>query len=222
MRKYIKNRESDSSFFNIANVDIIIKDKLTFELDREELKDILYSVPNRYLYNVDYIIFGQFDFLTKKDYNASYHDGAIYVANTQEGNESVLDDIIHEIGHAVEEQFGDFLYADGVIEKEFLIKRKMLKRELEKEGYKWTPESIFKSQYEEVLDRFFYDTVGYPSMTMIVQGIYYSPYGATSLHEYFANGFEAYYYHRDPYLKKVSPVLYNKLETLEEEIQENV
>ena len=37
------------------------------------------------------------------------------------------------------------------------------------------------------------------------------------LREYFANGFEAYFYHKDIYLKKVSPILYGKLEELEEE-----
>ena len=70
-------------------------------------------------------------------------------------------------------------------------------------------------EYDEKLDRYFSDVIGYPVMTSIVQGIYYSPYGATSLNEYFANGFEAYFYHKDLYLKKVSPVLFDKLEKLE-------
>ncbi len=223
MRTYIKNKDkTKKKFFSFGNIDVIIKDDLDFDLDFNDLQKTLKLVPHRYLYNIDYIIFGKFDFLSKRDFNASYHEGAIYIANRQEDNDSVLDDVIHEIGHAVEEQFGDFLYSDGLIEREFLSKRALLKKELESGGYKWTPESIFKSQYEEALDRFFYDTVGYPTMTMLVQGIYYSPYGATSLHEYFANGFEAYHYHKDLYLKKVSPILYNKLETLEQEVAEHV
>tara|TARA_B100000287_G_scaffold412316_1_gene442641 strand:+ start:546 stop:1202 length:657 start_codon:yes stop_codon:yes gene_type:complete len=217
MRNYIKSNQN-SKFFTVSNIDVIIKDDLAFNLDREELGKILDSFPKQYLYNIDYVIFGNFDFMRKKQFNASYHEGAIYVLNTQEDNESVLDDIVHEVGHAVEEQHGSFLYSDGRIEKEFLQKRKLLKIELEKHGYKWTPEAIFKSQYEEALDMFFYDTVGYPIMTVLVQGIYYSPYAATSIHEYFANGFEAFYYHKDPYLKRVSPVLYEKLQTLEEEV----
>ena len=222
MRKYIKTNEQNKKFFNIAGVDVLIKDDLVFNLDRSKLEKILKSIPKQYLYNVDYIIFGSFEFLTKKQYNASYNDGAIYVANIQEDNESVLDDIVHEIGHAVEDQFGEFIYSDGKLEKEFLYKRSLLKKELENGGYKWTPKSIFKSQYEEALDMFFYDTVGYPTMTVLVQGIYYSPYAATSIHEYFANGFEAFYYHKDLYLKNVSPVLYNKLSLLEEEVIDNV
>ena len=67
-------------------------------------------------------------------------------------------------------------------------------------------------EYDDELDAYFSDVLGYPKMTVIAQGIFYSPYGATSLREYFANGFEAYFYHKDFYLKKVSPVLFDKLD----------
>ena len=77
-----------------------------------------------------------------------------------------------------------------------------------------------KVQYNEKLDSIFYKDIGYPTMTPIVQGIFYSPYGATSLREYFANAFEAYFYHKDGYLKKVSPVLYNRIESLEMEVEQ--
>ena len=46
-------------------------------------------------------------------------------------------------------------------------------------------------------------------------GLFNSPYGATSLKEYFANGFEAYYIGDRIYLSKISPYLYNKIENLD-------
>ena len=58
-------------------------------------------------------------------------------------------------------------------------------------------------EYNKELDHYFSDVIGYPKMTSYAQGIFYSP-TVTSLREYFANGFEAYFFHKDFYLKKVS------------------
>jgi hypothetical protein len=45
-------------------------------------------------------------------------------------------------------------------------------------------------------------------------GLFVSPYGATSLQEYFANGFEKYYLGESKAVKDISPVLYNVLYSL--------
>ena len=129
----------------------------------------------------------------------------------------VIDDIVHEIGHSVEETYESSVYGDGALEHEFLQKRQMLKVEFENSDI-FIPDSFYEDpEYNEVLDDIFSNKIGYPIMTTLSQGIYYSPYGATSLKEYFANGFEAYFYHKDLYLKKVSPVLFSILEKLEME-----
>jgi Mlc titration factor MtfA (ptsG expression regulator) len=48
-------------------------------------------------------------------------------------------------------------------------------------------------------------------------GLFCSPYGATSIREYFANAFE-YYFIKDPkYVKKVSPRVYVKINQLSKE-----
>ena len=52
----------------------------------------------------------------------------------------------------------------------------------------------------------------YPILGMYTSNLFYSPYAATSLREYFANGFEAFFMGEDiQRLKKVSPILYNKI-----------
>ena len=217
MRKYLKSKNNlnETNFLTFSGISVIIKDPVDFDLETEELKEVFESVPKHFLQNVDYVIFGNFDFLRKNKYNAAYYDGAIYCLNTQEDNTDVMDDIVHEIGHAVEDTYKDFVYSDMQIEREFLKKRNLLKKEMQKQGID-VPYDMSNPEYNQDLDRYFSDVIGYPIMTTYAQGIFYSPYGATSINEYFANGFEAYFYHKDLYLSKVSPLLFQKLEKLEQ------
>ena len=223
MQNYIKSRRNldKGSFLTHSAVNIVVKDHLAFDLEVEDLESVIDLFPQAITRNIDYIIFGNFDFLRKNNYNAAYKDGAIYVLNTQEDNSDILDDIVHEIGHSVEDNYGDVVYGDGLLEQEFLKKREILRRELSKEGIDVPEEVMSNPEYQQGLDIFFSEDIGYPRMTSIVQGIFYSPYGATSLQEYFANGFEAHYYHKDIYLQKVSPVLYSKIKKLEEMYDES-
>ena len=62
---------------------------------------------------------------------------------------------------------------------------------------------------------FLYADVGYPLLTSLTMGLFISPYAATSLREYFARGFEEYYIGDRKYLTNISPVLYNKIEYLD-------
>jgi hypothetical protein len=45
-------------------------------------------------------------------------------------------------------------------------------------------------------------------------GLFYSPYASTSLREYFANGFEAYFLGQREYLPKIGQHLFIKLEEI--------
>ena len=45
-------------------------------------------------------------------------------------------------------------------------------------------------------------------------GLFVSPYAATSIQEYFANGFEKYFLDETRTVKNVSPVLYRKIEEI--------
>ena len=70
-------------------------------------------------------------------------------------------------------------------------------------------------RYSAELDHFFYKTVGYDLLRPLSSGLFYSPYAVTSLREYFANGFEAYFMKEDiPRIKSVSPELYKKIQGL--------
>ena len=217
MRNYLKakNDLNETNFLTVSGMTVIIKDPVDFEFSTEELKEVINNMPFHFLRDLDYLIFGDFDFLKKNGYNAAYKDGAIYARNTQGNNANIYDDIVHEIGHSVEERYAEFIYSDLVLKKEFVTKRRMLQKEMQISGFGMPEDKVDKTNYDVGLDKYFSETIGYPTMTVISQGIFYSPYGATSLREYFANGFEAYFYHKDHYLHKVSPMLYSKLEKLE-------
>ncbi len=220
MRDYLKNKANNlqpGNITSIGSVTVVIRDKLSYDFDMQDLRDVLVEFKNHLISGIEYIIFGEFDFLTKREVAAAYDSGIIYVSTVQVNNLYVIDDIVHEIGHHVETKYGEYIYGDGAIRSEFLKKRKILSKELEKNGFNVNPMLMQKVEYDEDLDNIFHKEIGYPMMTPIVQGIFYSPYGATSLREYFANGFEAYFYHKDIYLKKVSPVLYNRIESIEME-----
>ena len=94
-------------------------------------------------------------------------------------------------------------------------KRKELHRILSDEGYNVNLMYYLDVDYNRQFDDFLSQEVGYPMLTALTVNLFFSPYGATSLREYFANGFEAYFYHQDlDKLASISPVLFDKLENL--------
>ena len=52
-------------------------------------------------------------------------------------------------------------------------------------------------EYNEDLDDYFVNQVGYKKLRSYINGLFYSPYAATSVREYFARGFEAYFLFKD-------------------------
>ena len=138
----------------------------------------------------------------------------IYLTNHQLSEEDMIDDIIHELAHAAEETYGMIIYGDGRIEREFLAKREKLWQILSSEGYKVSHEAFLDPEYSLQLDEFFCKEVGYPKMTFLTMDLFASPYGATSINEYFANGFENYFLREQNYLKKISPRLHERVEEL--------
>ena len=134
----------------------------------------------------------------------------------------MLDDIIHEIAHSVEERHQSEIYADNKIESEFLQKRKTLGIFLKDQGFEVEMQYFLNPDYSRDFDEYLYQEVGYPTLAMMTSNTFYSPYAVTSLREYFANGFEAFFMREDiDRLRNISPNLYEKilfLLSLEDEV----
>ena len=143
-------------------------------------------------------------------------DGAIYVTNDQESDSDLIDDLVHEFSHAVEENHGYFIYDDGTIEREFLGKRNRLKKILVHEGYEIGQLDFINSEYNHELDTFLFKQVGYEKIMSLVPGLFLAPYSITSIREYFARAFEEFYLGDRVYLKKICPYINIKLFSLHE------
>tara|TARA_B100000927_G_C16461202_1_gene467908 strand:- start:11 stop:691 length:681 start_codon:yes stop_codon:yes gene_type:complete len=214
MRKFIKRKEK--KHFRIRGIEVFIKDELTNKIDLKTcILSALRLVPNHLLTNLETIYFGKFEHLEKLDLEAMYMNSSIFMSNEIENEVDIIDDLVHEIAHSAEETYKEEIYFDGNLEKEFLLKRKLLWQKLKEKGFSVDLNLFLETEYNEELDKFLYKEIGYQTLSMFSSGLFYSPYGSTSLREYFANGFEAFFMKEDiPRLKKTSPILYKKVSNL--------
>ena len=184
------------------------------EIDIEEvLSDVSERMPSFFLSNIESIYIGDIAALERRDMDAIYENGTIYISSTRVASEEdLVDDIIHEISHSLEESNSLDIYGDGQIEREFIIKRMKLYDLLRREDVVLYPRDFFlNTEYSKEFDEFLYKIVGYPLLTSVSMNLFVSPYGATSLREYFANSFEKYFMGEYEAVKNISPQVYKKI-----------
>jgi hypothetical protein len=218
LRDILKNKKRNHFTWN--GIEVFIKDEI--QNNKISIDNVLSSIeskiPIHLLKNIDAIYVGQFNFLKDRNLEAMYENSSIFVTNEQEDENDMADDIAHEIAHSVEEVYRHLIYSDGELEKEFLNKRKHLYSLLRSEKIDANLSDFMNVEYSREFDEYLYQVVGYPLLNMLGSSVFYSPYAATSLREYFANGFEAFYYFSDyQFIKNSCPKLFLKLSSLTEE-----
>ena len=193
------------------SIPVVIKDQfLSDEIDLGAcIDDLETKIPKHLFKGVEIIYVG--DFPAFENQTAAFSDGAIYVSNKEPTNHDILEDVVHELAHAIETTHGSLIYDNPSLKKEFLGKRSRLKSILDAEGYKIPEKYYMNLEYSRGFDSFLSSEVGYPTLLSLTMGLFASPYGATSLQEYFANGFEKFYLGDSKLVKDVSPELYNIL-----------
>lgn len=201
-----------------GTVKLIVKDHPPSNVSIQNIiQELEEKIPKSFVQNLDVIYIGQFEHLISREVEAVYEDGAIYVSNEQPDEQEFIESIGHEIAHSVEEIMFQSIYSDGAIEKEFLGKRRRLWSILNSRGLASDADKRYfqKLEYSTEFDAYLYKKVGYPVLTSLTMGLFLSPYGATSLREYFANAFESFFLNDEAeYVKHISPVVYNKLITI--------
>jgi hypothetical protein len=220
IEEYLKNKKVIHEEKNVllhGSVPVYVKDELLN--DGISLSSVIAKVsqivPQFFVHGLDSIYVGDFQQFRERGINAFYDDGSLYISNVQDDEDDMIDDIVHEIAHHVEENHGMDIYGDGRLEREFLGKRKKLYFLLDAEGYDVRIRDFLNPEFSREFDEFLSQDVGYMNLRGVTQGLFYSPYAATSLREYFANGFENFHIKKDyNYLQIMSPVLYNKIENL--------
>jgi hypothetical protein len=212
---YVKNKNNKLFEHKVGNFEIFIKDPLPENvLVKDVFSEVQYLVPDHILKLVDTVYIGEFDYFRERRVNAMYMDGALYLTNLQDNNEDMKDDVIHELAHAVEDKYNDFIYDDGEIKNEYFAKLRKLKNYLAFEGYNIRDINFFNTEYDEKFDKFLLDEVGYDKLASHTKDLFLAPYSISSLREYFARGFEEYFLGNTSYLLQVCPYLFKKVSFL--------
>ena len=214
MLSFLKeSNQKMNNFYTPTGINVYIKDPLTNGLDMEEIISVVENrIPHHFLSEVEMIIVGDLEEFEDRDINAMYKDGCLYITNQQDDAADLIDDIIHEVAHSLEEPYGLDIYGDKKLETEFINKRGQLRNILWQRDFKAQLSFFMNTEYDPEFDDFLLNKIGYDKLSIFMQGLFISPYAATSLREYFATGFTEFFMHPDHrLLKSVSPVLYKKL-----------
>lgn len=177
------------------------------------------AIPLEIVKDLDGIYIGEFAAMKEREIESFFDDGYIFITNQFEDEKKMIEALIHEIAHCVEKSFTNFIYSDGKLKEEFLGKRKTLYRILNQHiKPKIGLEDFLEIDYREEFDNFLHKDIGYDKLASLTSGLFPSPYSATSLREYFAIGFEEYFTGDINNLKKISPNLFNKINSLTKEV----
>ena len=213
---YVKNRNMSLPEYNFDSLQVFVKDSLSDNIDINKIfKEIIAIFPAHFINLVDVVYVGEFDFLYEREINSLYMDGAIYISNAQDSNDDMKDDIIHEFGHALEDNYKDIIYADGILKEEYFGKIRRLKSFLRHEGYDTEAHDFYNLEYNSGFDDFLFKKVGYEKLQNLSNGLFLTPYSVTSIREYWSTGFEEYFLGDRSYLMKVCPYINIKLSLLE-------
>jgi len=207
--------------YKVNGVSVIIKDRLPDEVDGEFVFEYINSrIPHHLTKNIDVIYVGQFPEMIERDINAYFDNDAIYVTNEQEDEMDMIEDIVHEISHAVEHYNQEFIYGDGALQREFIAKRKRLSPLLSQK-FNVPADFNINFEYDRAIDDFLFRDVGYDVLNQICVNIFPSGYAATSISEYWAKGFEEMFIGNKGDVKQICPVLYKRMSLLFKELKEN-
>ena len=211
IRESIKKGKRMRDHYNVNGVVIFIKDPLPDHIDASFVFEYIATrIPFYFLDNVEIIYIGIFPEMKERNINAFFENDAIFVTNDQDDEMDLIDDLVHEISHAVEKKVGDLIYGDGMFQREFIAKRKRLSSLLS-QNYTVPSDFNINFDYDRAIDDFLHRDVGYDVLNQVSVGIFPSAYAATSISEYWALGFEEMFLGDPQKTRSMCPVLYNRL-----------
>ena len=211
----VDKSKKENSEIKIYGKPFVFSQPFQNDIDLNYVKNKIESLtPDYFFDNIDGFFVGYVEefFKDGREYNAMYKDGAIYLSPDQDNERDLLDDILHEVAHAVEKKNEDKIYGDGRVEREFLAKRKYLYYLLGDKEYGM--EAYENPEYDYDFDQHLYKDIGYDYLRGASAELFYSPYAITALREYWANGFENYLLGSRGKLKEISPALYEKIDSV--------
>lgn len=222
LENYIKYKNDNSKMGNIYqifdNLCLNIVHSIPKHIDIRFITNFIKNhVPQNFFNNVDGIYVVQLKEFDERSINAIFKDNTIYVTPNQSNEEDMIDDIVHELAHAIEKQYDNFLFSDMTIEREFLNKRRTFYHRLPKDSLtsdKSFYQSFMEPQFSNEMDMYFYKDLGYENVEKIGGDLFCSPYAITALREYWANCFEIYVLGDKEVVRKKCPTVFHKIENL--------
>jgi hypothetical protein len=163
------------------------------------------AIPEYFFEGINKIVVG--DFRDDKHNRSFYEDNTIYV--TVNNKEDIERDICHELCHFLFEKYSFF--EDVLVYNEFMGKRRRLFDTLLYSGYNPTKELFAGSDFNQKLDDYLHNEIGYKKLTPYIIGLFPDPYSATSLQEYVSTCFEFFFVKDKDYIKKICPATYKLL-----------
>ena len=210
LKSYIKNKRQNK--YSISGIHVEEYDTPENLSVKKTVESALSRIPRHLTSYVKHIKVGPYSVLKDRSIQAMYKDNTIYATNIQKNSDDLLDDLIHEFAHSIEDYRNSDIYGDGKVEKEFLLKRQKMWSKLKSRGLEYDLRPFLNSKYDKDFDHFLHGVIGYDTIRAMTRDIFYSPYASTSLREYFANGFEAFFMREEvKRLKSISPALYEKI-----------
>jgi len=203
--------------YHIYNVPVFVVDAPEdLDIVRSFCEEVETYLPATFMTNIDVVYIGNFKDLGTR--SAAFTNGGIYMRADEPTSFDYLQNFVHELAHSLEVEYGPEIYSTAVKE-EFSGKRERLRHILESQGFTINPALYQFTEYNQKFDEFLALEVGYPTLLTLTMGLFASPYAATSLQEYFANGFEKYILEDPRIVKDTSPILYDKIEEIVDDKQ---
>ncbi len=196
-----KRSKSIPVFYIYRRIPIYLFDKSPAPTAVKALQSLALSIQKRIpvalFKEVDTINVGTFPDLKQREVNSVYKDGVIFLDSTNLNSpQDAIRDVVHELAHSWEETHRPQLYGDGKVEKEFMSKRIQMLDYIQAhiDGLEIPVEAFSTSDYNQEADNFLFKTVGYDRLANMIGTLFVGPYATTSLGEYFASTFEAYFF----------------------------
>jgi len=208
-----KATKQKKEYFIHKDILMLVQDELPEGVSLNNVrKQIEKTIPKKLFRELDYIYIGEFPELETRNVQSAYMRGAIYLSNKGTTEDSLYASVVHELGHSIESVFFDTIYGDSEVASEFVGKRKKLRSILKAQDLEFEDPLVYlRQEYNPQFDKFLYQTVGYDRLSQLTSGLFASPYGATSIREYFANGFEHFYIEGPQRVKQISPAVFHKV-----------
>jgi hypothetical protein len=224
MNNFVENNVKKNRLFYLHKaIPFSIVNHFEEGIDLRKVIDTLEKIfPLHFFREIEGVYIGEFKELKKRNIDAMYEDGVIYLSSYKGitvSEDLIVGDITHEIAHSIEKKFSFDLYADGELESEYEAKKLRLYSLLRSHEYSVPKDLFFNDHLTDELDDLLYKNIGYEKIFSFSNGLFLSPYSITTIREYFATGFEEYYLRDKKYLKQLCPVLFRKVNSLEKELR---